>query len=141
MAAAAQYGVLIGIASFMFTEVVPQPIGSVILWALFGVQLSWGATTCWRRTGLPFATAALITAAIMSTCVAVLAAIGFPYPAWPVELWVLYAGGAVLGPLFLFIESRVNRVKCRQWADHMERQTVWDIATGRHFPELRDGGT
>ena len=138
--AASLYGGLVGIAFFVFTTLVPQPVGSVILWALLSVQLSWGAAICWRRTGLPFATAALMTGAITSTCPAVLAAIGHPYPAWPLESWVLFAGGALLGPLFLFMESRVNRVKWRQWAEHMERQTVWDILIGRHFPELRDGG-
>ena len=137
--AAGLYGGLIGVASIVFTTVVPQPIGSAILWAFFSLQLSWGAAICWRRTGLPFVTAALITGAIMSTCLVVLASVGHPFPEWPLESWVLFGSGAVLGPLFFFIESRVNRVKCRRWAHHMERQTVWDIVTGRHIPELRDG--
>ena len=138
--AAGLYGGLIGIAFFVFTTLLPQPIGAVMLWAFFSVQLSCGAVICWRRTGLPFVSAALITGAIMSTCLGTLAALGHPYPEWPLESWVLFAGGTVLGPLFLFIESRVNRVKWRQWSHHMERQTVWDILTGRHIPELRDGG-
>jgi hypothetical protein len=133
------YGALIGVASFVFTKLLPQPIGSVILWAFFCAQLSWGAAICWRRTGLPFVSAAMVTSAIMSRCLAVLAAMGHPFPTWPPESWVLYAGGAALGPLFLFIESRVNRAKWEQWAHHMERQTVWDIVIGRHIPELRDG--
>jgi hypothetical protein len=140
MMASGIYGVLLGIAFVVFTKLVPQPIGSVILWAFFGVQLSWGAVTCWRRTGLPFASAALITGAMMSTCALILAVVGHPYPRWPPESWVLFGGGAVLGPLFLFIESRVNRAKWKQWAQHMERQRVWDIVTGRHFPKLRNGG-
>ena len=43
------YGALIGVASFVFTKLLPQPIGSVILWAFFCAQLSWGAAICWRR--------------------------------------------------------------------------------------------
>ncbi len=106
------YGVFLGIAFIVFTKLVPQP----------------------------FASAALIAGAIMSTCALILAVVGHPYPRWPPESWVLFGGGAVLGPLFLFIESRVNRAKWKQWAQHMERQRVWDIVTGRHFPQLRNGG-
>ena len=138
--AASLYGAFLGIAFFVFTKLVPQPIGSVILWTLFTVQLSWGALMCWRRTGLPFVTAAQIAGAIISASLVVLAVIGHPYPAWSVESWVLFAAAALLGPVFLLIESRVNRVKWQQWAHHMERQTVWDIVTARHIPQLRDGG-
>ena len=138
--AAGLYGGIIGIAFLLFTTLVPQPTGSVILWTFFSVQLSWGALTCWRRTGLPFASAALVTGAVLSTCLLILAVIGRPYPTWPPESFVLFAGGVVLGPLFLFIESRVNRAKWKQWAHHMERQSVWDIVIGRHIPQLRDGG-
>jgi len=134
------YGVLVGIAVVVFTKLMPQPLGSIVLWALISAQLSWGAVNCWRRTGLPFATAAMITAALLSTCLLTLAVIGRPYPTWPPEAWVLFAGVALLGPLFLFIESRVNRTKWKEWAHHMEQQTVWDIAIGRHFPQLRNRG-
>jgi hypothetical protein len=116
LVAASLYGVLIGIALFVFTKLVPQPIGSIILWALFAMQLSWGAVICWRRTGLPFVTAAFIEGAIVSACAVILAGIGHPFPAWPVEWLMLFAGAGVLAPVLLFIESRVNRVKWQQWA-------------------------
>jgi len=122
------------------TRLMPQPMGSVIYWGFFSVQLSWFAVTCWRRTGLPFASAALVTGAVMSICLVVLAAIGHPFPDLLPESWVLLGGGFVLGPLFLLIESRVNRVKWKQWARHMEHRNVWDIVTGRHIPQLRNGG-
>lgn len=137
--AAVLYGVTIGIAFFVLTKLVPQPTGSIILWAFFSVQLSWGALICWRRTALPFVSAALVTGAVVSTCLFILAIIGRPYPTWPPESFVLFASGVVLGPLFLFIESRVNRTKWKQWAHHLERQSVWDIVIGRHIPRLRDG--
>jgi len=138
--APALYGLIIGGAFFVFTRLVPQPLGSIVYWGFFSVQLSLGAATCWRRTGLPFASAALVTGAVMSMCLVVLAAMGHPFPDLAPESWVLFGGGAVIGPLFLLIESRVNRTKWRQWARHMEHKNVWDIATGRHTPQLRNGG-
>lgn len=136
--ASALYGVFIGVAFFVFTRLVPQPVDSVILWSFFGVQLTWFSVTCWRRTGLPFATAAGVTGAVMSTCLVVLAAMGHTFPT--PEAWVVLAGGLVIGPLFVFIESRVNRAKWAQWARHMEHASVWDIVTRRHIPYLRNVG-
>jgi hypothetical protein len=127
------------IALFVFTRLAPQPTGSVILWGFFSVQLSWGAVTCWRRTGLPFASAAMVTAAVMSLCFVVLAAMGHAFPDFVPESWVLIGGGVLLGPLFLLIESRVNRAKWQQWARYMEHKNAWDIFTMRHIPNLRNG--
>jgi hypothetical protein len=110
----------------------------MVYWGLLAVQLSWGAVTVWRRTGLPFATAALVSGAISSSCLVVLAALGHPFPDVPPASWVLLAGGMATGPLFLFIESRVNRARWHQWARHLERGTVWDIMRGRHIPDLRN---
>lgn len=138
--AGALYGLLLGSGFLVFARFAPQPIGSVILWGLFSVQLSWGALTCWRRTALPFATAAMMTGAVMSLCLAVLALVGRPFPDLAPESWVLFGGGVSIGPLFLLIESRVNRDKWKQWARSMEHQTVWDIFTLRHIPRLRNGG-
>ena len=104
------------------------------------MQLSCGAVTCWRRTGLPFASAALVTGAVMSLCLVVLAAMGHPFPDLAPESWVLFGGGCVSGPLFLLIESRVNRAKWKQWARYMEQKNVWDIVTGRHIPQMRNRG-
>jgi hypothetical protein len=42
--------------------------------------------------------------------------------------------------LFLVIECRVNRAKWKQWARYMEQKNVWDIVTGRHIPQMRNGG-
>lgn len=136
--ASAQYGFFLGIALAVFMGIAPQPAGSIIIWGFFSVQLSWAALTCWRRTGLPFATAALVNAAVMSLCVAVLAALGHPIHDWAPESWVLFAGCAVTGWLFLSIERRVNQPKWKEWSRHMKHKTAWDIVTGRHIPQLRD---
>ncbi len=138
--ASAMYGVVIGIGSVVFTRLMPQPMGSIIYWGFFSVQLSCGAVTCWRRTGLAFASAAMVNGAVMSICLVVLAAMGHPFPDLGPASWVLFCGGAVVGPLFLLIESRVNRLKWQQWARHMEHRNVCDILTGRHIPQLRKNG-
>jgi hypothetical protein len=38
------------------------------------------------------------------------------------------------------IESRVNKSKLKQCAEYAEHTTVWGMLTGRHIPQLRDGG-
>lgn len=138
--APALYGVLLGIACLVISRLAPQPMGAVIFWGVVAIQLSLGARTCWRRTGLPFASAAMFHGAVMSLCLVVLALMGQPFPKLAAESWVFFGGGALVGPVFLLVESRVNRAKWAEWARHMEHRTVWDILTGRHIPHLRDGG-
>lgn len=139
--AGANYALFLVFAILVFRELMPQPAGSIILFGLFSVQLSWSAIICWRRTGLPFVTAALVHGAVMSVCLAVLAAMGRPFREMSAESWVLFVGASVTGPLLIHIESRVNKPKmnaCREYM--MEHKNVWAILTGRHIPQLRDGG-
>jgi len=93
---------------------------------------------CWRRTGLPFATAAGIAGAVTALALTVLAMMGHPYPDLRAETWVLFGSGALLAPLFLLIESRVNQEKWRAWSRYMSEATVWDVLLSRHIPLLRD---
>ncbi len=77
----------------------------------------------------------------MSLCLAVLAAVGRPFQERSAEAWVLLLGASLTVPLLIHIESRVNKSKVKQCADaYQEHKTVWDILTGRHIPQLRDGG-
>jgi len=138
--ASMQYGALLGVVIVVLTKLAPQPAGAIILWSLFCIQLAWGALICWRRTGLPFATAAMINGSVMSAGLVVLALIGQPFPNLAQASWVLFGCGAAVGPLFLLIESRVNPEKWRDWKRHMETKTVWHILTGRHIPDLRKSG-
>jgi len=138
--APALYGMLFGIAFFVFSRLVPQPMGAVILWSVIAIQLSLLAGTCWRRTGLPFASAAMFHGAVTSLCLVVLALMGQPFPNLTAGSWVFFGGEALVGPVFLLVESRVNGVKWSKWARHMERTSAWDIFTGRHIPDLRNGG-
>jgi hypothetical protein len=134
------YGLFVGFTSFVFTKLLPQPAGSIILFGFWSLQLSSGAVTYWRRTGLPFMTAAMVHGAVMSLCLAVLAAIGRPFHDMTMQSWVLFVGAAISGMLLTHIESRINTSRVKQCTEFLEGKTVWDILIGRHIPQLRDGG-
>jgi hypothetical protein len=70
------YGVLLGIVMVVLTTLAPQPAGAIIFWSLICIQLSWCAVICWRRTDLPFASAAMINGSVMSAGLVVLALMG-----------------------------------------------------------------
>jgi len=138
MLGAKNYGYFLGIACFLLIRVAPQPGGSIVWWSFLAVQLTWGATICWRRTGLPFASAAMGIGAICSALLAVLASAGHVFPDLPIEWWVPVAVLMISSPVCLFVESRVHHAQVLRWRDYMLRKTVWDILTGRHIPRLRD---
>jgi hypothetical protein len=134
------YGALVGIVMFGLLRFLPQPTGAVIVWSLMCLQLAWGAMTCWRRTGLPFVTAAMINGSVMSLGAVALAFMGQPFPNLAPSSWVLFVCGLAVGILLLGLESRVNRHKWAEWSRFMEHMTPWDIVTCRHIPNLRKGG-
>jgi len=134
------YGMLVGVVIAVFTVILPQPAGSAIMWGLLSCQLSWSAVACWRRTGFPFATAAMVDGAVVSVCLFLLTLSGSDVSGLSREALVLLGGGTIGMVLLLVIEARTNPTKWRRWAQHMRHQTVWNIATGRHFPNLRQDG-
>ncbi len=133
----AAYGFFLGLGSLFFIGGAPQPAGSIIWWGFFALQLTWGSAVCWRRTGLPFATAAMAIGAVTSGLLTVLAAFGNVFPDLPFRWWVPVGFGLVSAPVCLFAESRVHRAKWNQCVDYMERKNAWDIFTVRHIPNLR----
>jgi hypothetical protein len=137
MSAAAQFGLLLAVTTVVATEVAPQPHGSIILWSFFTVQLAWAARVCWRRTGLPYATAAMGEGAVVSAMFAILAANGHVFPNISAAYWVVVAIGLAAGPLLLWVESRKNPERWRAWKNYMERVSLWDVVTMRHIPKLR----
>jgi hypothetical protein len=60
------------------------------------------------------------------------------FPHLPLEWWVPVGALMTLGPLCLFVESRVHGARWARWRDYMRGKTAWDILTGRHIPRLRD---
>jgi hypothetical protein len=140
MKTGASFGLFLGLTSFVFLDLAPQPAGQILWFGFWSVQVSWGAVTYWRRTRLPFMTAALVLGAVMSCCLTVLAAIGRPLGQMSAEAWVLVVGTMVTGLLLIHIESRVNKSKVKQCAEYREHTTVWGALTFRHIPHLREGG-
>ncbi len=134
----ATYGAFLGISSVLLHHLLAEPTGSIIWWTAVAVQLTWGASLCWRRTGLPFATAAMAIGAATSACLVALAASGHVFPDLPVTWWLPVGAGLLSGPFCFFVESRVNRAKWIQWRAHVERSSVWAMFIGRHIPNLRD---
>lgn len=132
------YGSFLGIAAVLFVQAAPQPLGSILWWGFFACQLTWVAAVCWRRTALPFATAAMALAATASGTLAALALAGHVFPDLPGAWWAPVGGGLLSGPLLLLIESRVHQEKWMRWKHYMERKSAWDILSGRHIPELPD---
>lgn len=132
------YGIFLGVGAVLFIQVAPQPTGSILWWGFFAAQLAWASALCWRRTGLPLATAAMTIAAATSGVLAALAAAGHVFPDLPRIWWVPVGAGVLSAPLLLLVESRRHREKWMQWKEHMERKNAWDILLGRHIPELRD---
>lgn len=132
------YGFVGALITMLFLEVAPQPAGSMIWWGFLAAQLTWTALLCWRRTRLPFATAAMALGAAGSATLAALAAAGYALPEFPRVWWLPFGVFVLSAPLLFHIESRVHASKWRQWRDHMELANAWDILTGRHIPHLRD---
>lgn len=136
----AVYGFFLAVVAPLFLRAAPQPVGSILWWGFFAGQLTWGAALCWRRTGLPFATAAMAAAATTSGLLAALAAAGHVFPDLPAAWWAPVGAGLLSGPLLFLIESRVHRAKWMQWKEYMERKNAWEIFTGRHIPDMRESG-
>ncbi len=137
MAASAVYGMVLGLVFVLMTKFAPQPTSAVIWWSFFAVQLGIGARLCWRRTALPYATAAMTVGSVTSALLAVLASLGRVYPDLPPAWWPVIGTAMVAGPVLLMVESRVNRVRCNQWRAFMQRSSAWDVLWGRHIPDLR----
>lgn len=135
--AGALYGLFLGTVFLVVSTFVPQPAAAMIVWGFVSIQLAWFAVVVWRLTRLPFVTAAAVHGAVMSLCLVILAIMGEPFPNLARGSLVLITAGALVTPLLMLIESRVNHPKWDEWGRCMKRATVWDILTGRHIPHLQ----
>jgi len=140
MLGSAMYGLLLGLVFVVLTELAPQPIGSLAWWILVAAQLSWGARITWRRTKLPFATAAMVGGATGATLVASAILSGHAFPWLPIAWAVPVYGLMAAGPVCLLIESRVHRDDWLRWSTYMEHSSAFDIMLGRHIPDWRNVG-
>ena len=137
MLGSAIYGALLGVGFVAVQRVAPQPIGWVVWWAFFAVQLAWGSVLTWRRTALPFMTGALLVGSATAALLAVLSAAGFVFPALPFRFAVPVYFLMAVGPSCLLIESRLHRREWLRWKEHMQDKSAWDILLGRHIPDFR----
>lgn len=137
MVGSAMYGCVLALGFFLATKIAPQPAGSVLWWGVLTIQLGIAARLCWRRTALPFVTAAMTIAAAGCALLATLAAAGMVYPDLPAAWWPLVGAGMVASPTLVLVESRVSRARWDRWRVSMQRCSLWDILRGRHIPNLR----
>ena len=139
MLGSAFYGLLITLVMFLVGVVAPQPAGSLVLWGGLAIHGAWGATVLWRRTRLPFATAAVAAGVFASIAFAVLSLYGYTFASPPRELRsaLLIVCLVLLIPLLLFLESNVHPAEWQRWKRFMENKTAWDIVRARHIPDLR----
>jgi hypothetical protein len=131
------YGLFIAAVILLVEKFTPQPLGSAILWVAFAVQLAWAALLTWRRTGLPFASAAMLISAAGMMMFAVLGVSVRVVPSMSTGAAMALGALIVTGPLCLLAESRVHPKEWAEWKGHMEQATLWEMLTGRHIPDLR----
>jgi hypothetical protein len=82
-----------------------------MLWAFFTGHGTCAALICWRRTGLPYATAAMVAGTAALCYLAELVATGRVLPHVPASWWIPVAIGCLFVPVLLFEESRTHPAK------------------------------
>lgn len=132
------YGLFLGLSFVVLYQVAPQPGGALVWWSLNAVQLIRGAQMTWRRTRLPFATGAMLAAAVASVLICWATILGHHFPWLPLRWAVPVYALAATGPLCFVIESRVHRRQWRAWGTFMEDKGFVDVLLGRHIPDLRN---
>jgi hypothetical protein len=136
MNAGTRYGLFVSIPLLVLLILAPQPLGASAAFALIAAQLAVGAAIVWRRTGLKYAAASMVTGGAGCALAAYLFAAG-------VDLWALSPASAaallllVGSPVLFVVEERANPEKWRAWREFMASKSVADVLRGRHIPHLR----
>ena len=134
--AGAQYGLLLGIpVTLMMT--VGRPGFKAGVLTLLALHMLLGAVTLWRRTALPYSTAADVLGCLTFLWMArnTLIAGEIVPPTVPSLAGALCT--ILLGTGMLWLESRVHPEAWAAWRDFMRDKSGWDIAMLRHIPNLR----
>lgn len=137
MKAAGVYGLVGGLSFSLVAALVPQPWAFILLFGVTAVQLTAGAIITFRRTGLPFASLAMVIGAVESAVVVVLYATGYTLFTTPRPWAIVFWAGMVATPAVLYVDAFVNEDKWEAWKRHMESCSARDIFAGRHIPDLR----
>jgi hypothetical protein len=139
MTAAGTYGFALGTATVILGSLAPQPGGSVALWTVLAFDLLTAAAVTWRRTGMPFATASMVSGAAQLGLMAWLAFHGHRLLDMSADRLVAFGLWIAVGVALLYLESLVNKEKWQIWKDHTERVSFWGMLLMRHIPQLRNG--
>ncbi len=118
------YGLVLGAGFVVAVEMAPQPVGSVVWWSLVAGQLSWGAAITWRRTRLPFATAAMLVGAGGAAILTVAALLGYVFLFLPLAWVVPVCSLIAVGPICFFLESRLHPREWAHWRTYMEHKSA-----------------
>jgi hypothetical protein len=130
------FGGVLGFLGPLAMMAAPQPAGTVIFCGGLAMYMTWGALLIWRRTGLPFVTAAVLLAAIESAIWVAAAIIGYRFPALPTSWAALFYSLIVVGIVLMIAEQRIHADEWELWRRHMEHMGARDLLTGRHIPDL-----
>lgn len=137
MSVGTRYGLCMGVAVSALLVLAPQPLGAVLAWSALAVQLAVGAMLVWRRTRLPYASAALVLDACSLALLAYMYAQRYDLFSLPLAWAVLLGALFSMGMLLMILEPRVNPEKWQAWRAFMQEKSVLDILLGRHIPVLR----
>lgn len=128
------YGVVVGLA---IAVLAPHPAGSLVLWGFLAVISPWNAARVWRRTGLPFVTAAGFLASVSGILMTIASLYGHTLPMLPFAWAVPFFSLSALICICMFTEQWVHPREWELWRASIEDQTAWDFFTGRSIPDLR----
>lgn len=134
---ALRFGLLIGLILTGMIRFAPQPLGSILLWSFFAVQLSIGAVRARQRMGLPLVATTLVLGAVGSLLLLGLSLFGYTLIALPLPWLIVCLLLALPGPILFFIESRRHPQEWAAWEESTRNSTVWDMLLLRHIPDLR----
>lgn len=134
------YGVSVGASLALLSGPLSPPWGPVVWWGVSALQLGMASVISWRRMGMPFATASMVSGAVTSGMIALLAIQGHRFPFVPRSWWLPLGVGIGATLLCMLIESRLNRGKWTAWREHVRESSALDILLIRHFPNLRGTG-
>ncbi len=134
---ALRFGLLMGLILTGMIRFAPQPLGSILLWSFFAVQLSVGAVRAWQRLGLPLVVITLILGAVGNLLLLGLSLFGYTLIALPLPWLIVCMSLALPIPILLFIESRRHPQEWAAWEESIRNSTVWEMLLWRHIPDLR----
>jgi hypothetical protein len=76
VAAGAKYGIFVGLLMLVLTKWAPQPAGLMLLWAALSVQSARALWIAWHRLRLPWFSAGIVAALIVSLAMIPISAAG-----------------------------------------------------------------